>query len=236
MTDSPAQTPGFIVVEGPIGVGKTSLVNRLSESFSCPCLLERAEENPFLERFYQDARAAAFPAQLHFLFQRSRQLDQLRQRDLFAAGLVADFMFDKDRLFAEVNLEREELALYDEVYSRLAMDAPQPDLVVYLQAPVEVLMQRVRKRNRPQERALSPDYLERLSEAYSRFFYFYQQAPVLIVNAGEINPVDQDADYQALLHEIRQPQHGKRYFNPSPLAIHSNQIATTDRVVPKEDR
>lgn len=219
MADLPAGAPGFIVVEGPIGVGKTSLVNRLAESFSCPSLLERAEDNPFLARFYQDARSAAFPAQLHFLFQRSRQLDQLRQRDLFADRLVADFMFDKDRLFAELNLQRDELALYDEVYARLAMDAPQPDLVVYLQAPVDVLMQRVRKRNRPEESTLSSDYLDRLAEAYARFFYFYEQAPVLIVNAGEINPLESDADYQALLHQISQAQHGKRYFNPSPLAI-----------------
>ena len=210
------ELPEFIVVEGPIGVGKTSLVNRLADSLACPSLLERAEGKPFLERFYQDAASAAFPA----LFQRSRQLAQLRQRDLFAAGLVADFMFEKDRLFAELNLQREELALYDEVYSRLSMEAPTPDLVVYLQAPVEVLMARVRRRGRPQERTLSPDYLARLSEAYSRFFYYFDAAPVLIVNAAEINPIDSDADYHALVDEIRRPQHGKRYFNPTPLAIH----------------
>jgi len=211
--------PEFIVVEGPIGVGKTSLVNRLAESLGCPSLLERAEENPFLERFYEDAPAAAFPAQLHFLFQRSRQLAHLRQRDLFATGLVADFMFEKDRLFAELNLEREELALYDEVYARLSMDAPTPDLVVYLQAPVEVLMGRVRKRGRLQERTLSSEYLARLSEAYARFFYRFDAAPVLIVNAAEINPLDSEADYRALLEQIRRPQRGKRYFNPAPLAI-----------------
>jgi deoxyadenosine/deoxycytidine kinase len=217
--ESTVRAPEFIVVEGPIGVGKTSLANRLSESLACPSLLERAEENPFLERFYQDAPAAAFPAQLHFLFQRSRQLEQLRQRDLFAAGMVADFMFEKDRLFAELNLQREELQLYDEVYARLAMDAPTPDLVVYLQAPVDVLMTRVRRRGRAQERTLSPDYLARLSEAYARFFYFFDAAPVLIVNAAEINPIDSDGDYRALLGEICRPQRGKRYFNPTPLAI-----------------
>jgi len=220
MTEALGQAPDFIVVEGPIGVGKTSLVNRLADSLACPSLLERAEDNPFLERFYQDARSAAFPAQLHFLFQRSRQLEQLKQRDLFASRLVADFLFDKDRLFAELNLAREELALYDEVYSRLAMEAPQPDLVVYLQAPVDVLMQRVRKRGRGAEKALSADYLARLSAAYTRFFYFYDQAPVLIVNAGEINPLDSEEDYQGLLQQICRPQRGKRYFNPSPLAIH----------------
>jgi len=235
MIDVPGHTPEFIVVEGPIGVGKTSLVNRLSQSLSCPSLLEKAEENPFLERFYEDSLAAAFPAQLHFLFQRSRQLDQVKQRDLFAERLVSDFMFDKDRLFAELNLQREELVLYDQVCSGLALEAPQPDLVVYLQAPVDVLMRRVRKRDRPGERTLSPDYLERLSHAYTRFFYFYDQAPVLIVNAGEINPIERDADYQALLNEICRPQHGKRYFNPSPLAIDSSPVGATYRPVPEEE-
>jgi len=211
--------PEFIVVEGPIGVGKTSLVKRLAESLACPSLLERAEENPFLARFYQDTRAAAFPAQLYFLFQRSRQLEGLRQRDLFNSRLVADFLFEKDRLFAELNLQKDELALYEEVYGRLALEAPRPDLVVYLQAPVDVLVRRVRKRDRREERALSSEYLARLSEAYARFFYFSDQAPVLIVNAAEINPVDSDADYRALLQEISEARHGKHYFNPSPLAI-----------------
>ena len=220
MDDPVDQAPEFIVVEGPIGVGKTSLARRLAGSLSCPTMLEQAEENPFLERFYQDARAAAFPAQLHFLFQRSRQLDQLRQRDLFASRLVADFMFDKDRLFAELNLAREELALYDEVYRRLSMETPRPDLIVYLQAPVDVLMQRVRRRDRAIEKTLSADYLERLSEAYARFFYFYQESPVLIVNAAEINPLESAADYAALLLEICRPRHGRHYFNPSPLDIH----------------
>jgi deoxyguanosine kinase len=220
MDDPIDQAPEFIVVEGPIGVGKTSLARRLAGSLSCPSLLEQAEENPFLERFYQDTRAAAFPAQLHFLFQRSRQLDQLRQRDLFASRLVADFMFDKDRLFAELNLAPEELALYDEVYRRLSMEAPKPDLIVYLQAPVDVLMQRVRRRDRAIEKTLSADYLERLSEAYARFFYFYEESPVLIVNAAEINPVESAADYAALLLEICRPRHGRHYFNPSPLDIH----------------
>ena len=220
MDDPIDHAPEFIVVEGPIGVGKTSLARRQAGSLSCPSLLEEAEENHFLERFYQDTGAAAFPAQLHFLFQRSRQLDQLRQRDLFASRLVADFMFDKDRLFAELNLAREELALYDEVYRRLSMEAPKPDLIVYLQAPVDVLMQRVRRRDRAIEKTLSADYLERLSEAYARFFYFYEESPVLIVNAAEINPVESAADYAALLLEICRPRHGRHYFNPSPLDIH----------------
>ena len=219
MTEGAGSALDFIVVEGPIGVGKTSLVRRLAESFGCDALFERAEENPFLEGFYRDARSAAFPAQLHFLFQRSRQLQQLRQRDLFRQRLVADFLFDKDRLFAELSLLPEELALYDEVYMRLSMDAPPPDLVVYLQAPVDVLMQRVRKRARPIERTLTAAYLERLSQAYSRFFYGYDEAPVLIVDAADINPIDNESDYRMLFAEIRRKAAGKRYFNPSPLAI-----------------
>ena len=220
MNDSPDAAPEFIVVEGPIGVGKTSLAKRLADSLACPRLLEQAEENPVLERFYRDARAAAFPAQLHFLFQRSRQLEQLRQRDLFANRLVADFMFQKDRLFAELNLAREELALYDEVYGRLSMDAPRPDLVGYLQAPVDVLLPRGRRLDRAMERSLSTAYLARLADAYARFVYFYQESPVLIVNAAEINPVESAADYAALLAEICRPRRGRHYFNPSPLAIH----------------
>ena len=217
--ESGHQAPGYIVVEGPIGVGKTSLVTRLAARLGCDSLLERAEENPFLERFYEDAAAAAFPAQLHFLFQRSRQLQQLRQRDLFAHRLVADFMFAKDRLFAELNLDPDELALYDEVYGRLAMDAPTPDLVVFLQAPVEVLLERVRRRGRTMERTLSGAYLERLSTAYNRFFYQFDSAPLLIVDASQINPVDNLADLEALLAEISRPASGRRYFNAQPLAI-----------------
>lgn len=211
--------PDFIVIEGPIGVGKTSLTHRLAECFGRQALLERAEDNPFLEEFYRDGDAAAFPAQLHFLFQRSRQLETLHQRELFSDGLVADFMFAKDRLFAQLNLGKDELALYEEVYSRLSMDAPVPDLVVYLQAPVEVLLRRIRRRARPQERTLSADYLARVNEAYTRFFYRYEDAPVLIVNAESINPIDNDSDFNALVEHIRRPQTSRCYFNPPPLAI-----------------
>lgn len=220
LSDAAMPSPRQVVVEGPIGVGKTSLVKRLVDSLGYSSLLEDPDDNPFLERFYRDPRGAAFATQLHFLFQRSKQLESLRQGDLFSGrGLVADFLFAKDRLFAELTLDRHELALYDQVYNRLSMEAPRPDLVVYLQAPVPVLMQRIRRRNRPSEQDLDVDYLQRLSDAYTQFFYHYDQSPLLIVNAAEINPVDKDGDYQLLLERICNAGPGKHYFNPAPLDL-----------------
>ncbi|MES9872106.1 MAG: deoxynucleoside kinase [Candidatus Sedimenticola sp. PURPLELP] len=219
MIETQLKPPGYIVIEGPIGVGKTSLVNRLANSFACDTLLEAAEENPFLERFYTDGRTAAFPTQLFFLFQRSQQLQNLRQADMFRSTLVADFMLEKDRLFAQVNLDDAEMNLYEQVYGSLTMQAPAPDLVVYLQAPVEVLLKRIQKRARPQERQMDADYLQRLSDAYTEFFYRYDRSPLLIVNATEINPVDRDEDYQLLLERICSVRSGKHYFNPAPVLV-----------------
>ncbi len=211
--------PGYLVVEGVIGVGKTSLVKRLAESFGSETLLENAEDNPFLDRFYQDGQQAALPTQLFFLFQRSKQLQALRQRDMFRTALVADFMLEKDPLFARQNLDEEELKLYEQVFARLAVEIPVPDLVVYLQAPVETLMQRIKKRNRKVELAITTDYLQRLSDAYTEFFYYYNRSPLLIINAAEINPVERDADYQLLLERICSIRRGKHYFNPAPLLL-----------------
>lgn len=204
----------YIVVEGPIGVGKTSLARRLGRSFGCELVLEQDAENPFLERFYRNPRSVAFQTQLHFLFQRARQLGDIRQADLFERVRVADYMLDKDRLFARLTLDDEEFALYEQVYERLAIDAPPPDLIVYLQAPVDVLLERIARRGIEYEQQIERRYLERLTEAYARFFLEYEATPLLIVNAAEIDPVGNEADYRALLAEVVRPRKGRHYFNP----------------------
>lgn len=211
--------PRFIVVEGPIGVGKTTLAHRLAKTFGSELLLEGAEENPFLERFYQSPRDAALPTQMFFLFQRARQMQQLRQGDMFEPVRVADFMLEKDRLFAELTLDPDELALYEQTYNLVTLDAPQPDLVIYLQAPVDVLMQRVMRRARKGEESMALDYLDRVNDAYARFFYDYNASPLLIVNAAEIDLAESDADYILLLEQIRSGKRGRHYFNPIPSML-----------------
>jgi deoxyguanosine kinase len=211
--------PGYIVVEGPIGVGKTSLARRLAQSFETDLVLEGADENPFLERFYEDPRKGALPAQLFFLFQRARQMESMRQADMFQPVRVADFLIEKDRLFAELTLDAEELKLYEQVYDHVTVDAPVPDLVIYLQAPVDVLLKRIARRGIRYERNIDAGYLGRLSEAYARMFLNYEASPLLIVNAAHINLVDSDADYEALLEQIHSTRKGMQYFNPMSAAI-----------------
>ena len=208
------ERPGYIVVEGPIGVGKTSLARRLAESFESDLLLEGADENPFLERFYQDPRSGALPAQLFFLFQRARQMQDMRQGDMFQPVRVSDFLIEKDRLFAELTLDPEELKLYEQVYEHVTVDAPVPDLVIYLQAPEDVLLRRIAQRGIRYERRIDAAYLRRLSEAYARMFLNYDAAPLLIVNAAHINLVSNERDYEALLEQIYITRSGKQYFNP----------------------
>ena len=205
----------FIVIEGPIGVGKTSLARHLCDSLEAEPVLEQAGENPFLERFYRNPRDGALPTQLYFLFQRAQQLTALKQQDMFAPLRVADYLLEKDRLFARVTLDEAELGLYEQVYAKLDVQPPKPDLVVYLQAPVDVLMERIARRGIHYEQQIERAYLERLNEAYARFFHEYEAAPLLIVNATSIDPINNQADYEELLTAIRRMKRGRLYYNRS---------------------
>lgn len=209
----------YIVVEGPIGVGKTSLATRMAESFGGELILERASDNPFLERFYRNRKHAALPTQLYFLLQRARQMEEIRQTDLFSPVRVADFLLEKDRLFAELNLDAHELSLYEQVAGTLNLDPPKPDLVVYLQAPAHVLMRRVHGRGVAYEQLIDLDYLERLGEAYARFFHDFDEAPLLIVNAESIDPIHRERDYQELLRTIVGIRRGRHFYNPTAGAL-----------------
>lgn len=209
----------FIVVEGPIGVGKTALAKRLADSLSAELVLEEVAENPFLERFYKDGQPAALPAQMFFLFSRARQIGAMRQSDLFSDVRIADYLFQKDRLFAELNLDRDELALYDQVVTNLDVSAPVPDLVIYLQASVDTLVNRIARRGIEFERMIERRYLERLADAYSRFFHSYDEGPLLIVNATQIDPINNDADYEQLFRQIEKTTGGRHFFNPVAAAL-----------------
>ncbi len=203
----------YIVVEGSIGVGKTTLAKRLAKHFGSDLILEGAAENPFLPSFYENPAGAALAAQLFFLFQRIEQIKSMIQDDMFNPVRVADFMLEKDRLFAELTLTEEELKLYDQVYAEMAVDAPTPDLVIYLQAPIEILLARIKKRGIDHEQGMDADYLQRLSEAYVRFFYHYKKAPLLIINTTEVNFAEGEEDFAMLLSHIRELPRGVTYFN-----------------------
>jgi deoxyadenosine/deoxycytidine kinase len=209
----------YIAIEGPIGVGKTSLARRLALELDGELVLEEAGANPFLERFYQDPRGGALPAQLFFMFQRVRQLEQLMQADMFSDLRISDFLMAKDRLFAEVTLDRDEFALYDRVFAKLDFSPPAPDLVVYLQAPVDTLLFRIGRRGISYEQGIQRRYLERLADAYSRYFHQYNESPLLIVNAATIDPVNNEEHFQMLLQEIDTARSGRQFFNPLVAAL-----------------
>jgi deoxyguanosine kinase len=203
----------YIVVEGPIGAGKTSLARALAQRLAADALLEAPDENPFLAKFYEDMQRFALPTQLNFLFQRVDQIRGLTQLDMFRRTTVADFLLDKDPLFAHLNLTEDEFALYDKVYSHLKPQTPTPDLVIYLQAPVATLIERVHKRGVGYERSISEHYLARLADAYSRYFYQYQEAPLMIINSERLNFVDQPGHVDLLLEHLAKMRGRREFFD-----------------------
>lgn len=205
----------YIVVEGPIGCGKTTLAKMLAEKFPVDYLSEKAEANPFLPRFYQDAQRYGLPTQLFFLFQRANQIKELSQRDMFAKPIVADFFLEKDPLFARLNLDDEEYALYHQIYQHLQLKAPKPDLVIYLQTPIDSLMERIEERSVSYEQEIPREYIERLANAYSDLFHNYDTSPVLIVNNEKLNIVKNGSSLNLLLDRIMQIKGQREFFNPN---------------------
>lgn len=212
-----SELPHFIVVEGPIGAGKSTLARALAYSLNYDVLLERPQDNPFLDRFYQDKDNYALQTQLSFLFQRTRQLDQLKQGDMFRPRLVADFMLEKDALFAQATLDTHELDLYTKVHDQVVVGSPTPDIVVYLQAPVSILLERIKMRGIESEKSITASYLERLNSAYMNFFHQYSQSPLLIVNAEEIDFANNPDHYRDLMSRIIKTKAGRHFYNPSTI-------------------
>lgn len=213
-----AELPQYIAIEGPIGVGKTTLTQRIAQVFGYQTLLEPAAENPFLDGFYR-GRQQALATQLFFLLHRSRQVHDIKSDDLVGNRLVADFLMAKDRLFAKLNLDEDEFTLYEQIYRSLQIQAPEPDLVIYLQAPTSVLMSRIKQRGVNFEQHIETQYLETLTDAYTEFFHFYDSAPLLIVNAAEIDFANNHQHFEQLLEQILNLDGMRHYFNPHPTLL-----------------
>lgn len=209
--------PEYIIVEGPIGVGKTSLAKRLAESFNVDLMLESVTDNPFLKGFYENPKTSALPTQLYFLFHRAKQIEPLRQTDMFSPIQISDFMIEKDRLFARVTLNEAEFDLYQQVYKRMVVAAPVPDLVIYLQARPETLLKRIHARGIDYEKKIDENYLKKISDAYIDFFYHYNTSPLLIVNTENFDLVNGTGNYNILLDFIEKLPPGRHYFNPQEL-------------------
>ena len=209
--------PDYVVVEGPIGVGKTTLAKRLADTFNTELILESTSNNPFLPRFYENPESTALATQLFFLFQRAKQIEFLPQADMFRPGQIADFLIEKDRLFAKVTLTDDEFDLYQQVYDRMTLEVPVPDLVIYLQSPVNILLKRIIERGIDYEKQIDESYLKNIANAYIDFFYNYTASPLLIVNTHDFNLVDGTHNYNMLLDHINQLPPGRHYFNPKGL-------------------
>lgn len=210
-----AKIPRLVAIEGCIGVGKTSLANKLAETFASNIMLEQVDQNPFLTKFYREPRKNALATQLFFLLQRVEQLKTLQKDDLFQTNYVADFLIDKDPLFARVNLTNEEYELYQQVYDSLILEPPKPDLVIYLQAPIDTLIERIQQRGRLFEQTIDARYLEKINRAYSEYFYYYDASPLLIINVAQLDWVNNERDYEQIVEYILQAQTGRHYFNPT---------------------
>ncbi len=210
----PLIEPRFIAVEGAIGAGKTSLVKLLGSQLDARVILEQDEENPFLEKFYQDRQSHALQTQLFFLMSRYKQYLSLAQRDLFDSVVITDYLFARDRIFAQLNLQEHELQLYEQIYDLVRQKLPKPDLVVYLQTNLDVLRQRVEKRGRDYEAYMENEYLESVNKAFNNFFFYYSDTPLLVINTNEIDFVEKKVDLEELIKKINQHRIGREYYNP----------------------
>ena len=210
----PKIEPRFIAIEGAIGAGKTSLVNLLGEQYSARLILEDTDSNPFISKFYEDIEAYSFQTQVFFLLSRYNQYMQLAQRDLFDSVVVIDYLFQRDKVFARLNLGDNEYSLYEQIFSLIDAKVPKPDLVIYLQASTEVLQERVAKRGREYEAFMDPDYLDSVNKAFNNFFFYYSETPLLVINTNEIDFVEKKCDLEELINKINNHKIGREYYNP----------------------